>query len=506
MIKYDGSIVQFGFGAVGKSFFENVSKEIKYNENKYFVIERYAEEFDAYINLGGMASGFISCEITKDNFNMIFEKYLSSGDILIDFADTVSSTDLCDWCAERNIMYINTGNADWPEKWPNIYEQNKLLNDLKEKHQKNETTNRHPIVLQHGNNPGLVSHFVKAGIEFIVNTQHKRDRKLKTQIKENKFSEAAQALGIKMIHVNDIDLQQLKPPTDNESEATNNILYNTWCIDTFLFELLTEATFSIGTHENYEFNDECKQIDRDRGFVELKTLSADKTARTYYPGGVFEGFLVTHEETATIAKSLEVRQNGKTIYRPTVMFIYKPCASAANYLKEAKVNNYPNPDPDKPQDCENEKGNTIIRGYKYPQDARIAYGDKISSGTEFVGVLLIGDIFQPVWIGNRVELPYLYRDKKTTYWQTPTITPVAISALAAICWMINNKDTKGIFFPEDIIDYKYILKLAEKHISKTIYKSFCASVAESMSQTALMPAAATAAAATSAGASASERA
>ena len=86
-------------------------------------------------------------------------------------------------------------------------------------------------------------------------------------------------------------------------------------------------------------------------------------------------------------------------------------------------------------------------------------------------MLLIGDNFQPVWVGNRVELPYLYRDKKTTYWQTPTITPVAISALAAVCWMITHKDNKGIFFPDDIADYKYILKIAEKYISKTIYET-----------------------------------
>ena len=38
MINFDGKIVQFGFGAVGKSFYEKIAKEIKFNENKYFVI------------------------------------------------------------------------------------------------------------------------------------------------------------------------------------------------------------------------------------------------------------------------------------------------------------------------------------------------------------------------------------------------------------------------------------------------------------------------------------
>ena len=47
-----------------------------------------------------------------------------------------------------------------------------------------------------------------------------------------------------------------------------------------------------------------------------------------------------------------------------------------------------------------------------------------------------------------------------------------MSALAATCWMIKNKTKGGIYFPDDIKDYKYILKLAEKYISKTIFKTF----------------------------------
>ena len=87
-------------------------------------------------------------------------------------------------------------------------------------------------------------------------------------------------------------------------------------------------------------------------------------------------------------------------------------------------------------------------------------------------MLLLGENFNPVWVGNRVELSFLYKNQKESYWQTPTITPVAMSALAAVCWMIKNKNKGGIYFPDDITDYKYILKIAEKYISKTIYKTF----------------------------------
>lgn len=466
MIKYEGRIVQFGFGAVGKSFYEKLSKEIRFDENKYFVITRDNFEFEAYVNLGGMVSNFIVSEVTRENFKQVFEPYLNSGDLLIDFADTVGTREICDWCAERNVMYINTGEADWPDNWYSIFNENELKNDLREKHNKSQSTNKYPIVLQHGNNPGLVSHFVKVAIAYIVNTQLKKDKNLKELIKQGKFNEAAQALGLKMIHVNDIDLQEVK------ADYSDNILFSTWCTDSFWFEMLSEATLNVGTHEKIDFENECNFFDKEKGFLEFKRIAADKKCRTYYPHGEFAGFLVPHEETITIAKGLEVKEGEKVIYRPTVMFLYSPCPYANEYFKNAKVNEYPNPDLNKPQDCENENGRTIIRGYEYPENFEILYQEKIASGTEYVGVLLLGDNFDPVWVGNRVEASFLYKDKKSSYWQTPTITPVAMSALAAVCWMLQNKDKGGIYFPDDIMDYKYILKIAEKYISKTIYKTF----------------------------------
>lgn len=472
MIKFEGRIVQFGFGAVGKSFYEKLSKEIKFNENNYYVITMDQTEFDAYVNLGGIVSNFLVKEVTRENFTEVFEPYLSNGDLLIDFADSVGTKDFCAWCAERNIMYINTGETDWPDHWYSIFEENELKNALKEKYAGSSTCNRYPIVLQHGNNPGLVSHFVKAAIEYIVTTQFKKNKHLKTLVKEGRFNEVAQAIGVKMIHVNDIDLQEVK------DSYSDKLLFSTWCTDSFWFEMLSEATINIGTHEEVDFEEECNFVNSEKGYLEFKKIAADRKCRTYYPGGQFEGFLVPHEETITIAKGLEVKEDGKVVYRPTVMFLYSPCVYARQYFQGAKVNEYPESDPDKPKDCENVNGETIIRGYVYPQNFEIVYQEKIAAGTEYVGVLLMGDKFDPVWVGNRVEASFLYKNKKDSYWQTPTITPVAMSALAAVCWMLKNKEKGGIYFPDDIPDYRQIIKTAEKYISKTIYKTFSKDVLE----------------------------
>ena len=459
MIKFSGKIVQFGFGAVGKSFFEKIKKEIKYNENNYIVITMDKSEFEAYVNMGGIITNFYVKEINKDNFKEIFGSLLSDGDLLIDFADTVGTRDICSWCCENNIMYLNTGEADWPDNWYSIFNENILKNEIKEKYKNDDKYNKYPIVLQHGNNPGLVSHFVKLAIEHIVTKQFKKDKKLKQLLKEHKFNEIAKELGIRMIHVNDIDLQKIK------EEFMADKLVNTWCVDSFFFELLSEATENIGTHEIIDNDEKIKKLDIDKGFLEYKELAANLKCKTFYPNGYFEGFLVPHEETITIAKSLEVKDNNKVIYRPTVMFIYSPCDLAKSYLEKSKINN-------NRKDYEVIDNQTIVRGHTYPNNIEIVYQEKIKEGTEYVGVLVMGDKFNPVWVGNRVEMNFLYKHKKGSFWQSPTITPVAMSALAAVCWMIKNKDKGGIYFPDDIYDYKYIIKKAEKYISKTIYKTF----------------------------------
>ncbi len=462
MIKFENKIVQLGFGAVGKSFFEKISKEIEFDKNNYFVISRDKLEYTFFLELGGKLGNFIVADINRNNYKDIFFKHLNEGDFLMDFTDGVGTKDFVEWCANNNVMYLNTGETDWDDNWYNIFEENLKKNDLRSQLKQNKNINKYPIVLQHGNNPGLVSHFVKAGLEYIVKKQFKNNKRFNELIKENNFNELAKELDIKEIHVNDNDFQEVKDKFDE------NKLYSTWSVDSFFFEMLSEATVNIGTTEQIVYEKECKKIDFENGFLEFKDLAIDKVGKTFYPKGKFEGYLVPHEETITIAKSLEVKEGEEVIFRPTVMFLYSPCSMAINYLKHARVNDYLNPDTTKPQNIENK----IIRGFKYPKRAEIIYKEQIKHGTEYVGVLLLGSKFNPVWVGNRIKKNYLYKNKKSSFWQTPTITPVSMSALAAASWMIKNKDRGGIYFPDDIVEYKEIIKFAEKYISKTVFKTF----------------------------------
>jgi len=462
MIEFKNKIVQLGFGAVGKSFFEKIAKEIKFDNDKYFVISKDKLEYTFFLELGGKLGNFIVADINRENFKKIFSEHLEEGDLLIDFADGVGTKDFIEWCAYNNVMYLNTGETDWDDNWYNIFDENLKKNELRNQLKSKSNVNKYPIVLQHGNNPGLVSHFVKLGLEYIVKKQFKKNENLNKLLEEKRFNEIARELELKQIHINDNDYQKVRDRFDKDK------LYSTWSIDSFFFEMLSEATVNVGTDEKIDFEKECKRLDLKNGFLEFNDIAINKVGKTYYPRGKFEAFLVPHEETITIAKSLEVKKDEDIIYRPTVIFLYSPCDVAIGYLKAARVNDYLNPDITKPQNVENQ----IIRGFKYPKRTEILYKEQIIDGTEYVGVLLLGSKFNPVWVGNRIKKNFLYKDKKSSFWQTPTITPVAMSALAATCWMIKNKNKGGIYFPDDITEHKEIIGFVEKYISKTIYKTF----------------------------------
>jgi homospermidine synthase len=181
------------------------------------------------------------------------------------------------------------------------------------------------------------------------------------------------------------------------------------------------------------------------GYIQLNNPGVENVCFSYDPVAEFRGSVITHEETFSIARALTV--NDDRFYRPTVLFVYKPCEIAARYMAHARLSGYPE-----------------------PKKTHVLY-DEIVSGTEYVGIFLFGENFDPVWVGNRLELDYITKHNMSGA-QTPTITPVAMGCLAAVCWMLNNKNKKGIFYPDDIAESEAIITQSEKYISKTLYATF----------------------------------
>ena len=67
--------------------------------------------------------------------------------------------------------------------------------------------------------------------------------------------------------------QEREENKKTNDEYKEDTLFNTWCIDSFFFEMLSEATLNIGTHEKIDFEEDCNLLNYDEGFLELETVT-----------------------------------------------------------------------------------------------------------------------------------------------------------------------------------------------------------------------------------------
>ena len=192
--------------------------------------------------------------ITQLNYGEILNKYLSEGDILLDLAYNLETRCLLKWCHDHQVCFVNTSVELWnpfgeaykndPRLLTLYHRQMQLIEMQKDlKWKKNGPT----AIVDHGCNPGLVSHFVKRGLldmaEYVMNEKFNEDEELKEAWKTKNYPQLAYLLGIKTIHISERDTQLTKDP------KKVNEFVNTWSIDGLAEEGAAPAEMGWGTHE-----------------------------------------------------------------------------------------------------------------------------------------------------------------------------------------------------------------------------------------------------------------
>lgn len=150
---------------------------------------------------------------------------------------------------------------------------------------------------------------------------------------------------------------------------------------------------------------------------------------------------MTHDEIFSIGRYLSIfNDDNKIVYKPTIVFSYRPCDLALTSLTKIKNNNYLRPI----------NTNLITQ---------------IVSGGESVGVILSGKYFKTRYYGNSINI----NDLKNKFpFETPTIIQVSASCIAGLKYIINNQKL-GLCFPEDL-PHNDILQLASKYLGGYIEK------------------------------------
>ncbi len=384
----------------------------------------------------------IPLNINQKNYLTIF-KTLGKNDLIIDCVYDVCTLDVIKLCQERNSVYISSAIEIWNYRdvdtaydytiHARLQELRDYEAELKKKNQEIKFTSMAGI----GCNPGMVSVWAQLAIDKI------------NKYYNNKTPKTAEELGIRTIHISEVDTQRSKIP------RKMNEYCNTWgsTIEPFYEEALAPIEMSFGTHEDIPKKN-LDTYEEDKSVIILDRLALNTIAQSYTPGyGNYLGMLIRHEENVTIGDKLSTYKmvKGKYIktYAPSVYYVYKPSNDTMGSIYELKDKNY-----------------------KYQDNYRLLNEDVID-GRDELGLSIFlknGDIF---WIGSLLDIDEAREvySNKFNHRMNATTVQVVGGYLSGIMHMMDmHKIGKhGLYVPEDL-PYKEVYNKMKPFYGEFVFK------------------------------------
>jgi homospermidine synthase len=443
-VKFNGKILVIGCGSVAQCALPLILKLINVPPPNVTIMD-FVDNRPRVRDSLKKGARFVFDKVTKDNYQKLLAKYVGPGDLIIDLAWNIECRAIVDWCRKQEVLYVNTSVEEWdpyrdeqrndPTKYT-LYARHLEIRKLIESWGDNSGTT---AVVDHGANPGLVSHFTRRALLDIANKiinekpKDKRVPRLKVYLKAKDFAQLARLTGVKVIHISERDTQI----TDKPKQV--NEFVNTWSIEGFFEEGVAPAELGWGTHEKYVPEGAFFHETGPRNQICLRTLGMKTWVRSWVPAGEITGMVIRHGEAFSISDRLTVRENGKVIYRPTVHYAYCPSDAAINSLHELEM-----------------------RQFHLQKKQRIL-ADEIIAGEDQLGVLLMGHDFNAWWCGSLLDI---HTARRLVPHQQATTLQVAISVVAAAMWMLKNP-RRGFLLPDDL-DHEEILKISLPYLKPFI--------------------------------------
>lgn len=384
-------------------------------------------------------------QITPENLGAVLGRYVSAGDLVIDLAWNIDCCEIVQWCHDHGVMYLNTSVELWdpyaggPDTHPTqrtLYWRHMNLRRMTAGWDRPGPT----AVLEHGANPGLISHFTK---QALLDIAAKMDAdgllrgeagdEIRQLAKDQTFNRLAMKLGVKVIHCSERDTQISDVPKQVDE------FVNTWSIEGFREEGTTTAEMGWGTHERELPAMAFEHVDGPRNQICLARMGINTWVRSWVPNYCIRGMIVRHGEAFTISDRLTVWEGGKAVYRPTMHYAYCPCDAALVSLHELRGDDY-----------------------KLQPKLRIM-SDEITSGADILGALLMGHAYNSWWTGSILSIE---ESRRLVPHQNATTMQVAISVVAAAMWMLENPN-RGVLVPDDL-PHEYVLKISKPYLGEFV--------------------------------------
>lgn len=443
-IKFSGNILVIGCGYVSRCTLPLLLRHIDVPPKNIIVMDfnDYRSNIKRVLDTGVK---YVEEKITQDNMEKVLSKFVGKGDMVIDLAWNIDCCQILQWCHDHNVLYINTSVEVW-DPYENAEAKSPTERTLYVRHmairkmvdewsEKNMST----AVLEHGANPGLVSHFVKMGLVDISRKlvkqkpKDKRIKEIKKAIKKKEYNKLAMLLKIKVIHISERDSQITNRPKEV------NEFVNTWSVEGLREEGIAPAEIGWGTHEKILPSGAFSHQSGPGNQICLSRMGIKTWVRSWVPSGEITGMVVRHGEAFTISDYLTVWDGEIPTYRPTVHYAYCPSDSTVNSLHELEM-----------------------RRYKLQEKERVLT-DEIVGGQDELGVLMMGHDFKSWWVGSILGID---ESRELVPHQNATTLQVACSVIAAVIWAIKNPK-KGVCTPDDL-PLDEILEIAKPYLGQLV--------------------------------------
>lgn len=442
-IPFGGHVLILGCGSVSQCLQPLLLRHLDMDFTKLTVMD-FADRRDTIPDTLAAGAHYVQNRITPANLAPTLNTYLGSGDLLIDLAWNIDAGEIIQWCHDHNVLYINTSVEVW-DPYADMENKPPTERTLYVRHlalRKQAASWAEPgatAVIEHGANPGLVSHWTKVALEDISNELMKQPtleperRKLLEQfVSEQSWNQLAMNLGVKVIHISERDTQ-----ISDQPKRVNEFV-NTWSVEGFYEEGVAPAELGWGTHERRLPIGAFVHRYGPGNQICINRMGMNTWVHSWVPMGEIIGMVVRHGEAFTLSDYLTVWDEQKPIYRPTVHYAYQPCDAAIASLHELRGQNYDQ------QTTERIMTNEII------------------DGKDELGVLLLGHDLNGWWVGSQLNI---HEARELVPGQNATTLQVAAAILGALSWMIRNP-RRGLNIP-DQLPHREILDAASPYLGPT---------------------------------------
>ncbi len=379
---------------------------------------------------------YVQDQITRGNIDAQLSKYLKAGDFLLDLAWNIDANTILQWCYDHGVMYLNTSIEEWDpyeggaNKHPlerTLYYRHMRMRDMKSRWTKTGAT----AIVEHGANPGLVSHLVKKSLVDIATRalkEGKVGKDVEAALTAEDYNKLAHSLSVKVIHISERDTQVTNRPKQWGE------FVNTWSVEGFYEEGIAPAELGWGTHEKSLPVNAYEHPSGPKNQIAIAQPGATTWVRSWVPNFEIQGMVIRHGEAFTISDHLTVWDEGKAVYRPTVHYAYCPSNEAIVSMKELEMLNW-----------------------HIHANQRIM-NDEITEGDDRLGVLLMGHPYKSWWTGSLLSIE---QSRKLIPGQSATTVQVSSAVYAAVAWAMKNPNA-GLLVPDEL-PWREVLGYAEKY-------------------------------------------